>query len=595
MCKPVLPNVPTADVAMRVTSAVPSEDAPTEREEPRRGPGDSNESSRVARETDGLYRLLVDSVLDYAIFALDATGHILSWNAGAKRLKGYQPAEIIGKHFSIFYPAEKIAEGFPQYELDTAAEKGRFEDEGWRVRKDGSLFWANVVLTALRDADGSLIGFAKVTRDLTERRAAEEALRESETRFRLLVTGVMDYAIFMLSPSGRIVTWNEGAERIKGYTAEEIVGQHMSIFYPPEDVAAGKIEHELEVASHAGKFEEEGIRIRKDGTPFWANVLITAIRNDDGELIGFAKVTRDLTERRAAHQKALEDARAIVAKEAARHAAEERARELNRLAAELRERSEALQARTKEAESANLAKSEFLAAMSHELRTPLNAIGGYAELLRLGISGSVNDLQIEQLERIRSSQQHLLAVINDILNYSRVEAGQIRYDIRPTSVCHVIENVSHMIAPQAQQKAIRFEIAPCDESLVAQVDSSKFLQILVNLLSNAMKFTPPGGSVSLTCEAGESFIITTIRDTGVGIHQDQLEAIFEPFVQVGRSLTSAHEGTGLGLSISRDLARAMDGDIRVSSVPGGGSSFTLRVPIGSAESLPRPKRRSQPH
>jgi PAS domain S-box-containing protein len=239
-------------------------------------------NSRISQETGELHRLLVESVQDYAIFALDANGYILSWNAGAQRFKGYTADEIIGKHFSIFYPRELVLEGFPEFELRTAANTGRFEDEGWRIRKDGTRFWANVVITALRDKSGTLIGYAKVTRDLTERREAEEALRESEERFRLLVEGVKDYAIFMLDPTGRVATWNEGAERINGYRAKEIVGQHFSRFYPEVDVADGKPARELEIASRTGKYEEEGWRVRKDGTRLWASFLITAIRNRTG-------------------------------------------------------------------------------------------------------------------------------------------------------------------------------------------------------------------------------------------------------------------------------------------------------------------------
>jgi PAS domain S-box-containing protein len=260
---------------------------------------DQQSPGGIAHETGELYRLLVESVDDYAIFALDETGHILSWNAGAQRIKGYTADEAIGKHFSIFYPPEKIAEGFPEFELREAARVGRFEDEGWRIRKDGSRFWANVVITALRDPAGHLVGFAKVTRDLTERRLAEEELRESEERFRLLVHGVRDYAIFMLDPTGHIATWNAGAERIKGYTDSEIIGKHFSIFYTPEDLESGKPARELEIATRTGVYEEEGWRVRKDGTRFWANVVITALRKPNGSLAGFAKVTRDLTERRA--------------------------------------------------------------------------------------------------------------------------------------------------------------------------------------------------------------------------------------------------------------------------------------------------------
>ncbi|WP_370963648.1 PAS domain S-box protein [Amycolatopsis sp. cg9] len=251
---------------------------------------------------DDRFRLLVQGVLDYAIFMLEPEGRISSWNAGAERIKGYAAEEIVGQHFSVFYPAEDVAAGKPGWELEVAAAEGRLEDEGWRVRKDGTRFWANVVITALYDDRGQLKGFGKVTRDMTDRRAAEVALRESEERFRLLVQSVVDYAIFVLDPAGRISSWNAGAERIKGYAAEEIVGQHFSVFYPAEDVAAGKPGWELEVAAAEGRLEDEGWRVRKDGTRFWANVVITALLDDRGRLQGFGKVTRDMTERRTAEQ-----------------------------------------------------------------------------------------------------------------------------------------------------------------------------------------------------------------------------------------------------------------------------------------------------
>jgi len=682
----------------------------------------------IAHETGELHRLLVEGVDEYAIFALDTEGFILSWNAGAQRFKGYTADEIIGKHFSIFYPREKIEEGWPEYELREAARVGRFEDEGWRVRKDGSRFWANVVITALHDTDGRLVGYAKVTRDLTERRLAEEALRESEERFRLIVEGVKDYAIFMLDPTGHVSTWNEGARRLKGYTADEIIGKHFSIFYPPEANAIGHPQHELEIAKEKGAYEEEGWRIRKDGSRFWANVLITALRKPDGTLAGFAKVTRDLTERRAAEGRALDAARRVAAEEAAREIAEAnriRTDKLQRLTAALsaarnirevgevvfeealpavdagagalglvddkrewitvrsdrgygevpawarnirvseklpmaeairtgkpvilRTRAERdrlypnvsellqeyesttvwpLRARGKtagaisihfrkqltddalelmqafaqqagqalerallyqgesqareRADEANRAKSEFLAAMSHELRTPLNAIGGYADLIAMGVRGPVTAEQRDDLDRIKRSQQHLLGIINDILNFSRIEAGQATYDYSAVPISDAMATVGHMIEPQATMKGLRVEVRECPADIIAWADRSKVDQILLNLVSNAVKFTKTG-CVTLSCAwHDENYVRVTVTDTGSGIPEEQLEKIFEPFVQVGRSLTQQHEGTGLGLAISRDLARAMGGEISVVSEVGQGSTFTLSLPRPAA-------------
>jgi PAS domain S-box-containing protein len=525
----------------------------------------------IAHEVGELHRLLVESVQDYAIFALDPHGYILSWNAGAQGFKGYTASEIIGKHFSIFYPPEKIARKFPEQELEIAARTGRFEDEGWRIRKDGTRFWADVVITALRDENGELLGYAKVTRDVTERRKAEDKLRESEERFRLMIENVKDYAIFMLDPNGYVATWNQGAERIKGWKANEIIGKHFSIFYPEEDKKAGKTERELEIATATGKYEEEGWRVRKDGTQFWANILITAIRGKNGDLRGFAKITRDLTERRAAQQRAIEDARRVASEETARRVAEERQNELTEIAARLRSQA-------RELEAANLTKAQFLASMSHELRTPLNAIGGYVDLLMMGVRGPMNDEQMQDLERVRRSQQHLLAVITDILNFSRVEAGQLTYEIVRVPILEVVKSVTQMVIPQASAKGLSLGDVDCPKDLDALADRSKVEQILLNLLSNAVKFTPSGGSVTVACRRDGNRALMSVTDTGMGIPEDHKGKIFEPFVQIGRSLTSAQEGTGLGLAISRDLARAMGGDITVESTLGEGSTFTLSLP-----------------
>jgi PAS domain S-box-containing protein len=372
-----------------------------------------------------------------------------------------------------------------------------------------------------------------------------DAVKHGGRIYQLMVESVRDYAIFLLDPNGYIASWNRGAQRIKGYTADEIIGRHFSTFYGPEDVAARKPEWELEMATRDGRFEDEGYRIRKDGTTFWANVVLTAVRDDDGTLLGFAKVTRDLTERRANEQRAIADARRLAA-----------------------------------AETANVAKSEFLTAMSHELRTPLNAIGGYTELLTLGLGGPVTPQQLEYLERIQRSQQHLMGIIADLLNFSRIEAGQITYDVAPILLSNVFEAVIALVEPQALARSVSLKRETVEPALAVMGDRSKVDQILLNLLSNAIKFTGSGGAITLSTTFTHDTASILVADTGRGIPVDKLEAIFEPFVQLGRSLSSAHEGTGLGLAISRDLARAMKGDLTVSSVEGKGSTFKLKLPRG---------------
>ncbi|HEX5970387.1 MAG TPA: ATP-binding protein [Gemmatimonadaceae bacterium] len=361
--------------------------------------------------------------------------------------------------------------------------------------------------------------------------------------YRLLVDTVRDYAIFALDPTGHVASWNEGARRIKGYERDEIIGKHFSVFYPPEKIAERFPEYELEVAAREGRFEDEDWRVRKDGTKFWANVVITALHDDTGKLVGFAKVTRDLTERREAQLKAVEDARRLAL-----------------------------------SEEANRTKSAFLAAMSHELRTPLNAIGGYADLLLAGVGGELGPQQRQYVERLHAGQRHLLAVINDILNFSRIEAGQLEYDIEPVRLQDSIDAVLPLIEPQARARQLELTNGdPADVTVLA--DGPKVEQILINLLSNAVKFTEPGGRISLRAGRNGDHGYVSVRDTGVGIPAEKLGAVFQPFVQVGRNLTSPHEGTGLGLAISSDLAHGMGGDLGVESTVGEGSEFTLKLPL----------------
>jgi PAS domain S-box-containing protein len=427
-------------------------------------------------------------------------------------------------------------------------------------------------------------------------------LERSDHLYRLLVESVADYAIFVLDATGHIRSWNPGAQRLKGYTADEIVGKHFSTFYPEADIVARKPEKLLEIASRVGRVEDEGWRVRKDGTQFWANVVITALHDDNGGLIGFAKITRDLTERRNAE----EQARSLVAERAARKEAEAYSQQLLHLSDQLQQQALELEAQTEEAQSlteeleqaneelqqqaveaetaraeadaANRAKTEFLAVMSHELRTPLNAIAGYAELLRMGIRGPVTAEQLEDLERIARSERTLLALVNDVLNYARMEAGQVDYADERVVVAALLADMETLVSPQLKAKNLQFTVGSCDPELAVRADGDKVQQILVNLMSNAVKFTAPGGSVEVTCEGNATHVRIRARDTGIGIPPDKVQAIFEPFVQLDRSLTSTKEGSGLGLAISRDLARAMGGDLVVESTVGRGSTFILTLP-----------------
>ena len=464
------------------------------------------------------FRLFVESVVDYGIFMLDLDGRVSSWNAGAERMQGYTAREIIGKHFSVFYPPEDVAAGKCEMELKQTAEGGRFEDEGWRIRKDGSRFWANVVITAVRDRDGRLVGFGKVTRDLTERRRAEEELKRSDERLRLLITSVKDYAIFVLDPTGHVASWNPGAARLKGYTAGEIIGQHFSRFYPEEDVRAGKCEMELEEAQRVGRFEDEGWRVRKDGSRFWANVVITPIRGEDGTLVGFAKVTRDLSERKRHEEERVTLART----EEARRAAKENEERARSLAEDLR------RARDK-AEEATRLKDEFLATVGHELRTPLSAILGWARMLQGGsLDPTKTTRAIDAIVRNATAQNQ---IVDDLLDVSRIVAGQLRLDVDFVDISQIVNAAGDSIRATAEAKGIALQVVANPEAGSVRGDSGRLQQIMWNLLGNAVKFTPRGGRIDLTLRRVESSVEIEVADTGKGIAPEFLPRVFERFAQ----------------------------------------------------------------
>ena len=508
------------------------------------------EKQRVKMEAEQL-QLLVDGTTDYAMFMLDPDGHIATWNSGAALLKGYKSHEIIGQHFSRFYPEEAIASGWPQYELETASREGRFEDEGWRLRKDGTRFWANVVITALRTEQGQLRGFSKITRDLTRRRRVEEALRQSEERFRLLVEGVRDYAIFLLDPQGLVASWNSGAQRLKQYTATEIIGKHFSIFYPAEVSRSGWPAHELEVAKAEGRFEDEGWRVRKDGTQFWANVVITALRSDSGELRGFSKITRDMTERKRAE----ENARRLVEIAAAKRLAEDHARQLR----------------------------EFLATLAHELRNPLAPINNSLEILKLpGVDHNTTQQMHGVLER---QVQHLVRLVDDLLDVSRVMQGKIELRSEPVELAAVIARAIETAKPLIEAQGHRLTVELGEASLLLHADPVRLIQVFGNLINNAAKYAEPEANIWVLAQREGDEAIISVRDSGIGIAADMLPHIFELFTQADHASSKAQGGLGIGLTLVKNLVELHRGSIEAHSAGlGKGSEFIVRLPLASAKS-----------
>jgi len=518
--------------------------------------GHTHPESPVQR--DDRFRLLVEGVTDYAIFMLDPQGHVMTWNTGAERIKGYRPEEIVGQHFSTFYPPEARNRHLPDHELRVASAEGRFEDEGWRLRKDGTRFWANVVITALRDGGGELRGFAKVTRDLTRRREHEETLRQSEERFRLLVEGVSDYAIFMLDTNGYVVTWNSGAERIKGYQANEIIGQHFSRFYPPDVVEGGWPDHELQIATETGRFVEDGWRIRKDGSKFWANVMITALRDEGGRLRGFAKLTRDLSERKRAEALEADGAQRDEMLEAERSA---------RIAAQRAARI----------------KDEFLATLSHELRTPLSAILGWTQILRKQGVPKPEDFHraMEIIERNTRAQTQL---IDDLLDLSRIVSGRIRLDVQQIAMPDLVRGAIESAEPTAQAKGVLLTSSLDHREGIVSGDPARLQQILWNLLSNAIKFTAEGGKVEVRLRRSGSKMEFTVSDTGIGIPANFLPHVFDRFSQKDSSTTRKFGGLGLGLAISKQLVELHGGTLRAHSPgEGHGATFIVELPLAGLE------------
>jgi PAS domain S-box-containing protein len=485
-----------------------------------------------------LYQLLVEQTRDYAVFVLDTDGRILTWNLGARRLKGYEPGEIVGRHFSVFYPREAVDSGWPQHELKVALAEGRFEDEGWRVRKDGSRFWANVVITALRDEQGKLVGFSKITRDLTERRLQEQALRQAEERFRLLVEGVVDYAIFMLDPEGTVTSWNAGAERIKGYRRDEILGKHVSRFFLPAEIEAGKPWQQLALARHEGRAESQGWRVRKNGERFWARAVVTALHDDAGHLRGFAKVTQDLTD-----QRYLQDL-----EKAARHV------------------------------------NEFIATLAHELRNPLAPIRAAVQVMAKAPPDHPAQESLRQTIERQSAQ--LTRIVNDMVDVSRITRGAMSIEHAPVDMADVARRALEAAAPLVEGAKHKLEVKLPPQRVVVDGDVHRLTQLVTNLLNNAARYTPEGGRISLSVEADRSEAVLRVRDTGRGIEPQLLESIFDMFVQGRADAQRLGGGLGIGLALARKIAELHGGSLEAQSEGAGkGAQFTLRLALAQPQAI----------
>ncbi len=484
------------------------------------------------------FQLLVNAVTDYALYMLDREGYIATWNPGARRFKGYEPDEIIGQHFSRFFRPEDREAGLPERVLETAAREGKFEDEGWRVRKDGSLMWVHVVVDPIYDDSGTLVGFAKITRDVTERRERDRALFESEQRFRMLVEGVHDYAIYMLDPEGHVSNWNAGAQRIKGYGRDEIVGQHFSRFYTEEDRAGGEPQRALETALREGKYEREAWRVRKDGTRFFAHVVIDPIYDDQGRLAGFAKITRDITERRQA-QIDLEEARAALFQ----------AQKLQAL-------------------------GELTGGIAPDFNNLMTVIRGSADLLRREYLAEQK--RRRYLEAIVETADRATTLTSQLLAFSRrqrLKPEVIDLNVRLDAFGEVIGRTL------GEPIEVKLDLAPA--MWPTEVDPTQLETALLNAAINSRDAMPGGGTLTIRTfnvpaprEGEEDMVAIEICDSGEGMDEETLSRAFEPFF----TTKPVGKGTGLGLSQIFGFAAQSGGRAEIDSTPGEGTIVRLLLP-----------------
>lgn len=512
-----------------------------------------SENNKTTSIEEMRFRLLIDAVVDYAIYMIDPEGVIISWNSGARRFKGYEEAEIIGQHFSRFYTDEDRAAGMPRRALDTAIGEGRFEGEGWRVRKDGTHFWCHVVIDPVFSPSGQLLGFAKITRDLTDRKMAEETLKQSEQQFRLLVQGVTDYAIYMLSPEGRVSNWNQGAQRIKGYRPEEIIGQHFSIFYTPEDRALGEPQRSLEIATREGRFENKSWRLRKDGTRFLAHVVVDAIRGETGTLLGFAKITRDVTQAHEAQQ-ALETTREAL-----------------------------FQAQKMQA------IGQLSGGIAHDFNNLLTVILGNLEIVRKRIG---EDPKISRLlENATQGALRGVSLTQRMLAFARRQ----ELKTEPVDIPQLVQGITGLLR-SSLGPTVRIETRFPEDLDAVLADSNQLELAVLNLATNARDAMPDGGSVTLSAqteivlEQNHSlvkpgrYVCLSVIDTGEGMDEVTLASAMDPFF----TTKGLGKGTGLGLSMVHGFIEQLGGRFILKSKKGEGTRADLWLPVAGDDTKVEP-------
>jgi PAS domain S-box-containing protein len=503
----------------------------------------------------GLSRALFEQS-PFSTVIYDAGGRPLAVNEAFKAMWGVG-LESVPEGYSVLSDEELAKQGVLQ-EIERAfagetviTPPVRYDISRVSTSRLGRALWTQGYFFPVRDSDGKVTHVILKHIDLTIQMAIEEQLRASEERLRL-ATHSAGIGTWDFDPMTGTLLWDDRCKVALGLSPDAESNDEVfhRILHPADvDRVDAAVAHALSPET-GGSYDMEYRTIGDDGKVRWVHAVgrvMFDVVNGQRRAVRFIGTVADISDR------------------------------VSLLDAERTARAEAEFARQR-AEEANRAKSEFLAKMSHELRTPLNAIGGHAELIELGVHGTVTPEQLSALERIRKNERHLLALINDILDFSKLEAGAVRLEIQDVAVARIIESLDGLIGPLFSSKGVKYTVGKCDESLHASGDAERITQVLINLLSNALKATPQGGEVSVDCDCDDSSVFIHVRDTGHGIPADRLEAVFSPFTQLGRTLSSPDTGVGLGLAISRELTRAMGGDVTVVSSVGAGSTFTMTLP-----------------